>query len=140
MNKQLRKICWFFAERYVLVKISDRYHPPTQHYNSLKDATDAFTRILGEIFRGEETKWTATDRAFFSTLEYCCQGRSIFTTAEKKLGLAPKAVRPNDIVVVLLGCISPMVLRPVFSSQYQIVGEAYMQRNDEWRGPLGTPS
>ena len=57
-----------------------------------------------------------------------CEGRSICMTPNGSFALVPSASRRGDIVAVLLGCNSPMVLRPTNSRRrehYRIVGEAY---------------
>ena len=53
-------------------------------------------------------------------------GRTFFFTNECHVGLAPKAAQPNDIVVLILGCQSPMVLRPRHNKQLMVVGECYV--------------
>jgi hypothetical protein len=40
-------------------------------------------------------------------------------------GLAPLAALPGDIVTILLGCRSAMVLRPTSVGKYKVIGEAY---------------
>jgi len=52
-----------------------------------------------------------------------CAGRCLITTEKGYIGLAPKNSKVGDIVCILLGCRSPLVLRPLSEAQYQIVGE-----------------
>ena len=54
-----------------------------------------------------------------------CNGRSLFTTDEGYIGLAPLAAKPGDHVCVLLGSDSPFLLRPTGNEQYQLVGPCY---------------
>jgi hypothetical protein len=68
------------------------------------------------------------DLLFLSQVASICKARSIFLTEDGEIGLAPKMAREDDIVVVLLGCQVPIILRPTNNtSQYQVVGEAYFQ-------------
>jgi len=68
----------------------------------------------------------ARERAsFFSDLCANCAGAALFITKEGRMGLAPRATCKGDVMVVLLGCSSPIVLRPTDSGQYLVVGEAY---------------
>ncbi|KAL2076119.1 hypothetical protein VTL71DRAFT_1062 [Oculimacula yallundae] len=72
--------------------------------------------------------------------------RCLFLTEDYHVGLAPKDTQPGDIVVVLLGCSSTMLLRPVNSNdppqttkQYRVIGEAYcygIMHNESLIGPL----
>lgn len=118
-------------------QISDRFHPPSLSYNSLKEATDALHKLLDMVYRSKHPEWAETIDVFFGTFGHYCNGRSVFTTNNGNLGLAPAAVKTGDIVVILLGCHSPMVLRPVNTSHYQVVGEAYCEGFMNGEGLLG---
>lgn len=48
---------------------------------------------------------------YFSQVVHCLFGRFLFVTEEGQLGLAPEECQPGDVLAVLLGCRSPMVLR-----------------------------
>ena len=52
-------------------------------------------------------------------------GRSLSFTEEGYLGLVPQASQSNDIIVIILGCGSPLVLRPIANQRYLVVGECY---------------
>lgn len=61
---------------------------------------------------------------FLSSVFHHCTGRSVFRTAEGIFGLAPRAAWGTGVVIIALGCDSPLLLRPT-GSQFRIVGEAY---------------
>ncbi len=68
-----------------------------------------------------------------------CNGRSLFTTEEGYIGLAPRAAKPGDRVCVLLGSDSPFLLRPTGTKQYQLVGHCYthgIMSGEALLGPL----
>jgi hypothetical protein len=52
--------------------------------------------------------------------------RDLITTETGYLGLAPKAVRPGDVVAILFGCKCPVVLRPQGDDTYHVIGECYI--------------
>ena len=54
------------------------------------------------------------------------EGRVFFITKEGYIGLAPDTIEPQDQVCVLLGCLTPLVLRPDGFGNYQVVGECYI--------------
>jgi len=54
-----------------------------------------------------------------------CGGRSFYVSKDGIPGLAPLATKPGDIVTILLGLDSPMILRPTDEGDYKVVGEAY---------------
>jgi hypothetical protein len=51
--------------------------------------------------------------------------RPVFTTSDGRICLGPRAVEVGDVVAVLLGCDSPLVLRPNGLGQFKVIGEAY---------------
>ena len=68
-----------------------------------------------------------------------CNGRSLFTTEEGHIGLAPIAAKPGDRVCVLLGSDAPFLLRPTGNEQYQLVGPCYahgIMSGEALLGPL----
>lgn len=52
--------------------------------------------------------------------------RALIATRTGYLGLAPTAVRPGDIVVILLGCKCPIILRPYSDDLFHVIGECYI--------------
>jgi hypothetical protein len=53
-------------------------------------------------------------------------GRKFLITRNGYLGLAPNTSKKGDIIAVLFGCTTPMVLRPTADKRYEVVGEAYV--------------
>jgi hypothetical protein len=51
--------------------------------------------------------------------------RLVFTTSDGRICLGPRTVEVGDVVTVLLGCDSPLVLRPNGLGQFKVIGEAY---------------
>ena len=50
------------------------------------------------------------------------RGRSLITTMEGHPGLVPKTTRVGDIICVILGCMTPLVLRQKNALQYEVIG------------------
>ncbi|KAH8810070.1 heterokaryon incompatibility protein-domain-containing protein [Hyaloscypha sp. PMI_1271] len=53
-------------------------------------------------------------------------GRKFLITGNGYLGWAPNTSKKGDIIAVLFGCTTPMVLRPIADKRYEVVGEAYV--------------
>ena len=53
-------------------------------------------------------------------------GRSVIKTSNDLIGIAHEATQKEDVVCVLLGCSSPLILRPREAGHYAIVGECYI--------------
>jgi hypothetical protein len=67
-----------------------------------------------------------------------CKGRAFYLTENGICGLAPLLANQGDIVTVLLGCQSPIVLRPTIDGRYKVVGEAYCDGFMDAEALLGT--
>ena len=46
--------------------------------------------------------------------------RALFSITNGEIGLGPSAVAVGDVIVVLPGCPSPMVLRPVYTAEWSL--------------------
>ena len=53
-------------------------------------------------------------------------GRTFFLTRSGRMGVGPRYMEPEDIVVVLFGGKTPYILRPADSGCYHFVGECYI--------------
>ena len=65
-------------------------------------------------------------RVYLNYVWRFCNGRSLFTTKEGYIGLAPRAAKVGDRVCVLLGSDSPFLLHPLGSNQFQLGGHCYV--------------
>ncbi|KAI8623268.1 heterokaryon incompatibility protein-domain-containing protein [Xylariaceae sp. FL1651] len=63
--------------------------------------------------------------------------RTFIRTTEGYLGLGPTDAHQGDVIVVLLGCDSPMALRPDSGTKYRVVGECYVYGLENARALLG---
>jgi hypothetical protein len=62
---------------------------------------------------------------FLNVVFDATSNRLVFTTSDGRICLGPRAVEVGDVVAVLLGCDSPLVLRPNGLGQFKVIGEAY---------------
>ena len=103
---------------------SERFHPP--RFNAtcrgLKESLRFISCLLESTFDERGFSWN--ERRVFNLFAHKCLGRAIFITRDGHLGMAPKAAQPGDIVTVLLGCPSAMILRPTKDNRFRVVGEA----------------
>lgn len=70
-----------------------------------------------------------------------CNNRTICTTEQGYIVLAPKYAKLGDQVCVLLGCNSSMLLRPI-GNRWQVVGECHvpgLTSGEALAGPLPKP-
>jgi Heterokaryon incompatibility protein (HET) len=70
------------------------------------------------------------------------QSWRFFTTTSGYAGLGPNPCQPGDKIVIIFGCASPLVLRPI-GSHYELVGECYVHgimHGEAMRDPLNRES
>jgi hypothetical protein len=104
----------------------------SQRFQDFKEHNKAF-RIGGKTFEdffprsGGQRMDTKVTLACIRLVMLSLDHRALITTNTGYLGLAPIAVRPGDVVAILLGCRCPVVLRPCDDEKmYQVVGECYV--------------
>jgi hypothetical protein len=106
---------------------SDCYHPSSSNYVSYKSCSSITEQCLQK--RAVDENGNLTERASTSRMRgiilVTCQERSCFTTTEGYIGFAPKETKSGDIICVLLGSDSPIVLRSQGEEKYSVVGACY---------------
>ena len=62
-----------------------------------------------------ENVWVYLNHAF-----HFVKRRALFSIASGEIGLGPSAAKAGDLIAVMPGCPSPMVLRPVYTAQWSV--------------------
>jgi len=76
---------------------------------------------------------------YTNSVRHCAEGRSLFTGAGGCVGYAPASAQPGDQIFVLLGCHSPMALRPLDNGRFLVLGECFVpgiSHGEALLGPL----
>ncbi|KAL9072263.1 MAG: hypothetical protein Q9157_005173 [Trypethelium eluteriae] len=66
-----------------------------------------------------------------------CTGRTFVRTREGYVGLAPCDAQQGDVIVVLLGCDSPVLLRKQPGQRYKVIGECFVHGLNDASALLG---
>lgn len=86
--------------------------------------------LFGERMSDEletDTGHTSEARQDVSDALQCCAERLIFTTDDGYIGLGPSTTKKDDVLAVLLGSPSALVIRPnLDTSALQVVGECFV--------------
>jgi hypothetical protein len=98
--------------------------------------------IMRAVLKGHELqqKRFALAGRYWRLLVTRCSNRKLFVTEKGYLGLGPAAVLTGDIIAVILGLDTPLVLRRSGVDGYQIVGEAYVHGIMDGETMKGSPS
>lgn len=64
--------------------------------------------------------------AYHQALYNALDNRCFFVTANASMGIGPRTLHPHDLIAVLYGSKWPVVLRPVESGQYRMIGTCYV--------------
>lgn len=95
---------------------SERTLPPQSFLRSAQQSAEA---VYGMIT--SETN----NHPVITHIQHICRGRSFYVTKDGIPGLGPLATKQGDIVTILLGSDSPMILRPTADGNYKVIGETY---------------
>ncbi|KAI4237629.1 MAG: hypothetical protein LQ349_001719 [Xanthoria aureola] len=109
-------------------RLSESSMPPRAFWPTSQDIHD-FLTWLSELSLLESAKppdLCCSSPRVIGTINFMKQGRLLITTADGRLGLAPEGTEAGDRICVVLGCNSPLILRPRDSLNHEVVGECYM--------------
>lgn len=101
-------------------------------------ATNRVSGLWGKLPRS----LTKKKQASLAHAIQCCEGRMYIHTREGYIGLAPSDTQVGDVIVVFLGCDSPIVLRLGKGNQFTVVGECFvhgLHDANSLLGPLPKP-
>jgi hypothetical protein len=112
-------------------------------YSSIQSNAIALNIAFDELSRFESPELTDPEFSRFLNLAiYYSYRRCIFVTKSGRLGLGPRSAKRGDVVTVVLGCPSAMILRPSGENQFRVVGEACVDGvmdGEALLGPLPEP-
>ena len=119
-------------------QFADWYIPHLPNFPDFQKSRAALLAILEPEEDGVlDTKPGTPAGVYCDYVWSLCRGRSFFTTEEGFIGLGPASTRSGDRICVLLGCPSPLILRPCGAMQYQVVGESYVHKLTDSEALLG---
>jgi hypothetical protein len=88
----------------------------------------------------DQIGWAEDDvEHILTNIRRFCKGRAFYMTNDGIPGLAPLTAKEGDIITVILGCDSPIILRPTQDGSYKFIGEAYcdgFMHGEALLGPL----
>jgi hypothetical protein len=92
---------------------------------------------------GDKAENMEVEMRYVGRIQWHLPGRRLFRTHSGMLGLCPVWASKGDIVIVALGCVSPLVLRAAEGNCYQVGGECFvhgMMNGEALLGPLSPGS
>jgi hypothetical protein len=63
---------------------------------------------------------------FMHSFGVWCYNRRFYRSEQGRFGWAPDQARPGDRLCVLNGLAVPLILRPIESGSFEVVGDAYV--------------
>jgi hypothetical protein len=125
-----------FCKVITVGRFAETIEPPSSRFPTLEQETAALHHIL----TNSNSSLLPFEEDFYRYANSFCQARVFFTTPDGRFGIAPMTAQSGDIITVLLGSNTPMILRPMTEdSSYTVVGEAYlsgMMSSEVLLGPL----
>ena len=106
-------------------KFAEKWIPSFGSLPTCNDVRDYLTMLYEDS--AEPPGLCSSPLAVIRNINRMTKGRSLITTADGRLGLAPEGTEAGDWICVVLGCRSPLILRPKDSLNHEVVGECYME-------------
>jgi hypothetical protein len=108
---------------------AERSFPDDLNYSTLQNGEDSLLRVLeGDLdLDGPETDLPIDMKRIIDLMRHFCPGRCLFVCADGRVGMGPRGIQSGDLVVVLIGCPAPIVLRPTVNNRYKVIGEAFFR-------------
>jgi hypothetical protein len=134
-KQEFRELCKTLCNN----QVSDQFYPSYSGLFTLQSSEEFLTELLNLRINSEDINVNHEALAFLAQSLKFYKGRSLFRSAQGRFGQAPKTARAGDIVTVVLGLKSALVLRPTNDNKFQVVGEAYysgMMEGEALLGPL----
>jgi hypothetical protein len=131
-NDQLTAFCQSLCSN----RFSERWYPANDNIPSLRESEESLSKIL-QSQATSERNFSAIDLNFLDNISRYCHHRAFFVCKDGQIVLGPREGKPGDLVTILLGCASAMVLRTSQDMTYQVVGEAYCAANMHGEALLG---
>ncbi|KAI3333872.1 HET-domain-containing protein [Ustulina deusta] len=95
---------------------------PNRGYPTLAEVRDEVVRLAAYPKRAEQSTLA---KGFFVDLMIWTADFHVFTMSDY-IGLSRAPVQPGDEVFIILGCDSPMIVRPRSDGEYEVVGDCYI--------------
>ncbi|CAF9937775.1 hypothetical protein IMSHALPRED_000541 [Imshaugia aleurites] len=125
-----RTLCWN--------RFSDCYIPAVLAFPDYSHSKAFLLDLLNVKYLNYESAGSSMDhRARCYAMAESLHGRSFFVTENGYIGLAPRSIEPGDQVSVLLGCDSPLALRPDKTGRHSVVGQCHIHGLMEGEALLG---
>jgi hypothetical protein len=112
------------------------YLPPYSTLPNFVKVKEAFLGLLGSQKESLNSTPSALSLYLLHAHEYVI-GRSLRTMQEGYIGLGPAASQVGDQSCIILGCDSPLILRPTGNNRWLVVGRCYMHGVEDGKAFLG---
>lgn len=86
----------------------------------------------------QPTNITPSLSRYLSCVKYWSQYRTFFTSDEGYVGWVPNVTEPGDKICILLGCDTPIVLRPYKDDRWLVIGQCFVYGLMETEALLGS--
>lgn len=108
--------------------VAENFHNWWQKFPSLS----ACAHVLNDVLSAPSNITSARNRHspgsvehyFLDTFQAYARGRSLIRGNKQTFGLAPQATQPGDVIAIVLGLESALILRPTAGNEYKLVGES----------------
>ena len=95
------------------------FMPPVPDFPDLQESKEYVRNLM-------DPQTSVQLHRYFEGVNTMTLGRVFFRTRNGYIGLAPSSIKSGDQACVVLGCRSPLILRPTNDQSYMVIGECYI--------------
>ncbi|KAL4971307.1 heterokaryon incompatibility protein-domain-containing protein [Aspergillus desertorum] len=137
-----------YARTFLANALAENEEPWRGEDPTLQEAMDIVSQLneASNVSGPQHPRALGPSDAFFKIARAMVGGRQLMFDSDGYIGIVPRLARRGDIIYMVLGCHSPMVLRPVAAADninsigsgvVRVVGECYVLGLSEGEGLLG---
>ncbi|KAI1144510.1 HET-domain-containing protein [Hypoxylon sp. FL0543] len=116
---------------------ADSYDPPHDRRPDLDTAKKLVELMLSDYeFDRDDFQLSSPYRTALKEARVI-RGARLIVTTDGYLGIAPASAEPGDVVCVILGCSTPLLLRPLGNGEFRLVGPCFVAGLANGEGLLG---
>ncbi|KAI1457145.1 HET-domain-containing protein [Annulohypoxylon moriforme] len=129
-----------FTRTLVQDTLSENYDVPPNIYLSTDEAKHIVSLIISDYqFKDDELIWPSACLRLFKEVSLYSLRPPFIQTTDGSIGRAIGPVQPGDEICVILGCYTPLILRPLGNGKYKLIGHCFVAsvaHGEAFLGPL----
>jgi hypothetical protein len=119
-----------YVRTFICGRFGDLMYPPDENTPSFEAGRTVMKMAASAAWTFGDTQplepFDKMTRKYLQHMRHWAEGRVLFSGGDGYVGYAPASAKPGDEVCVILGCGTPMALRPLGNGRFLVIGECFV--------------